>query len=240
MAARLCPGVERNGVLVAGVADAAVAHGGHPRGRLLGEVVARAAGLGAALGAVAVLGDVAAALVTAGACGAGFAGAYPRPGRGRRRSGRSGLADGAGVGPSSAPQASQYCSPARDLGRALGALYDGGGRHRRVHRRTALAWSTSPTRSWRVAAYRARSRYAASSPSRRDGSVAGRPPMRDRRVHALRLDDLQRRLQHLHAEPGPVDRVDGEVVDALQSLGQRARAHRPTRPAGWRAGAGPA
>src|SRR4249919_129298 len=40
VAARLGPGVQGDGVLVAGVPNAAIAHGCHPRGRLLAEVVA--------------------------------------------------------------------------------------------------------------------------------------------------------------------------------------------------------
>ena len=178
VAAGLGPGVQRDGVLVAVVADAPVTHGGHPRGRLLGEVVARAAGLGAAHGAVAVGGDLATALV--------------HDGRLRRRwlsagvsAGRAGRAGGVGarlaqpVRGSSAPQASQYCSPAATGAAHVGALS-------RPVARVVIAgsigvrrWPGRPARPAPRVSVRspASSRYAASRPSRRTGSDAGCPPI---------------------------------------------------------------
>lgn len=114
-----------HGILVAMVADPAVAHGGDPRRGLLGEVVARLDGRGAALGAVAVVGDRSTAGVARGHCSrcrgrrrrrrhllngspAGAATATPASARVPAVAGVPALA---GV-PRSAPQPSQNRSPA--------------------------------------------------------------------------------------------------------------------------------
>ena len=144
------PRSQRDGILVAGVPDAAVADGRHPGGRLLGEVVSRSS-----------------APAPRTACST----RRPRPHRRTRgtlgqlvgglRSGPAAQAAGGGR-PRSAPQASQNRSPAatglshdgqserpRRAGprtaapAALGAAASPSGRcHRSVQRRTAFARST--------------------------------------------------------------------------------------------------
>ena len=166
VAARLGLGGERDGVLVAGVADAAVADGGHPGGGLLGEVVARARCPGAALRAVAVVGDVAAALGRHGrgvACGApglgavGGARSAPRVGS-AAQVGAAGLAEPLAGGDRARHDGQSSTARHRRARRPRRPPGPSRWRHRNVQRRTALAWSTRRTRSSRLAACPARSR----------------------------------------------------------------------------------
>ena len=236
MAAGLGTGVQRDRVLVAVVAHTPVARGGHPARRLLGEVVARAAGLRPALGAVAVVGDHAAALVAvrrARLLGQRWRRVRRRALRsaarvagrgcfGRRLGGRQLGAARLAValtGPDRR-RARRARHRAREPGRALAR----GPGHRSVHRRTAFARSTSATRSSRV---RREAREVPVGrlqpvPQVRLGGRATRDG--DRGVRSLRLHDVERRGQHVHPEAGPVDRVDGQVVDARHRGGQGRQA----------------
>ncbi len=138
-------------------------------------------------------------------------------------------ASAAGDAASAAPHASQNCSPRRDLRRARGTgqgadgVLLGGLGHRTVQRRTALALSTRPTRSCAAAGVHRQVAVRRLQPVSQRG-LGRRPAVdADRRVDAVLLDDRERRRQDVHPEAGPVDRVDGEVVDALEGRGQRAQ-----------------
>ena len=268
-------GRERHRVLVAGVPDAAVADRADPRRGLLDEVVAGPRRGRAALLAVAVGRDRAAA----GGAGRrpacrGRAGRRRRrpPGPGRRHAARGELdrgrlrvaaSCGSGVAaPRSAPQLSQNAlagpggvpqtgqstttrrRSSRRTGRrrrrarrswsgsaALGRRCCRGLAHRRVHRRTRLAASTSRTRSSPVVG-QLRPADGRPPPGRRAGAArcAACPPMRilpsARRRRAPRAARRRARSRCSRA------RSSGSIVTALDAVHRRGQAGQP--PAGRR------